>query len=93
MFTSLYANSLLFSDHTMTNSSWTQAHLKSLLIVGRSSLLARLLSLIEKSISRTKVEGRMDCEVLYPPCDTAALVKLGHLTERKREIVSLAQFR
>ena len=93
MFTSLYANSLLFSDHVSTNSSWTQAHVKSLLIVGRASFLARLLLLIKKPSSRTKDEERTDCEVVYPPCDTAALVKLGNLNGRKREIVSLAQFR
>jgi alpha-1,2-mannosyltransferase len=50
---------------------------------------------IEKRIERKEdMEGeRTQCKVVYPPCDTAALVGLGKLESRKREIVSLAQFR
>lgn len=99
IFTTLYATSLLYSQHIMTNSSWTQAHIKSLLSLGRSSFLAILLLLNDTSKRRkTQYEklqagARAECEVVYPPCDTAALVKLGNLDRRKGEIVSLAQFR
>lgn len=99
IFTSLYATSLLFSEHIMTNSSWTQAHIKTLLTTGRSSFLASIVSLGERSIDRKMARGelrdsgRTECEVAYPPCDTVALVELGNLDGRKREIVSLAQFR
>jgi alpha-1,2-mannosyltransferase len=76
----------------MTNSSWTQNHILSLLSQGRNSLLASLLLLDEKSLEKNK--GRKgDCEVVYPACDTAGLVALGHLDKRRRVIVSLAQFR
>lgn len=81
----------------MTNSSWTQAHIKSLLDAGRSSFLAGLFLMDAKS--RLKAEERGEtvgaeaaCEVVYPPCDTAAFLQ-AKLDGRKREIVSLAQFR
>lgn len=99
IFTGLYATSLLFAEHIMTNSSWTQAHIKSLLTAGRSSLLASILLLDEQSISRNEAKGgskagrQAECIVVFPPCDTAGLVELGNLASRKREIVSLAQFR
>lgn len=91
--------SLLFSEHIMTNSSWTQAHIESLLTVGRSSFLTSFLLLDDKSSKKRKdrtgtvAARRAVCEVVYPPCDTGALVGLGNLEGRKREIVSLAQFR
>lgn len=101
IFTILYATSLLFSECTMTNSSWTQAHIQSLLTLGRSSFLASVLLLDEQSASRKQARARAgvnigkiaECEVVYPPCDTAGLKLLGSLGSRKREIVSLAQFR
>jgi alpha-1,2-mannosyltransferase len=40
IFTRLYSLALLFSDHIMTNSSWTQAHIASLLYLGRTSFLS-----------------------------------------------------
>ncbi|BEJ12922.1 hypothetical protein CspHIS471_0300960 [Cutaneotrichosporon sp. HIS471] len=91
MFTSLYSVALLFSQHTMTNSSWTQAHIKSLLNDGRRSLLAQLL--LMDDASRNAGDTARVCEVVFPPCDTTELSKLGNLDSRKRQLVSLAQFR
>ncbi|WVQ98028.1 hypothetical protein IAU59_005149 [Kwoniella sp. CBS 9459] len=99
IFTSLYSVSLLFSQHIMTNSSWTQAHIRSLLTAGRSSYLASFLLKDETTLQKredrgeVKKEDRARCGVVYPPCDTTELVKLSGLNKRKREIVSLAQFR
>ena len=76
----------------MTNSSWTQAHIKSLLLAGRSSTLASLMTMDMSALEKRNTPVPK-CEVVYPPCDTAELVKLGKLDKRKRLIVSLAQFR
>lgn len=81
----------------MTNSSWTQAHIKSLIAAGRSSFAASLFLMDAKSISKARergetVEAKAACEVVYPPCDTAAFLR-AKLDGRQREIVSLAQFR
>lgn len=95
----MYSVALLFSEYTMTNSSWTQAHIKSLLAAGRSSFAAKLLLLDEdtqrhrEKRGQATAEDRAVCEVVYPPCDTTELAKLGNLDQRKRELVSLAQFR
>jgi alpha-1,2-mannosyltransferase len=99
IFTGLYSLALLFSEHTMTNSSWTQAHIKSLLNSGRASVGASILLMDESSDVARELRGEQDkedrprCEVVYPPCDTRELAKLGNLKSRKRELVSLAQFR
>ncbi len=83
----------------MTNSSWTQAHIQSLLIAGRQSPLASLFLLDDLSHKKQVERGEKQesdlakCQVVYPPCDTGALVVLGGLEKRQREIVSLAQFR
>lgn len=103
IFTTLYANALLFSEYTMTNSSWTQAHIQSLLSAGRRSFLAKLLLHDEGGASsqsgnqdpagQTEPTTISQCEVVYPPCDTTELEKLGDLETRDGELVSLAQFR
>ncbi|WVW78496.1 hypothetical protein I302_100451 [Kwoniella bestiolae CBS 10118] len=99
IFTNLYSVSLLFPQHIMTNSSWTQAHIQSLLTKARSSFLASILLKDDTTIRKreergeAKQEDRARCEVVYPPCDTKEFIKLGNLDKRKREIVSLAQFR
>ncbi|KAK4685333.1 hypothetical protein P7C73_g4818, partial [Tremellales sp. Uapishka_1] len=99
IFTSLYSTSLLFSQHTMTNSSWTQAHIQSLLSAGKRSFVASVLTMDQTSIDKRIQRGEAvkanlpRCEVVYPPCDTDILVKLGNLGGRRREVVSLAQFR
>ncbi|WVQ83370.1 hypothetical protein IAT38_005511 [Cryptococcus sp. DSM 104549] len=99
IFTALYSVSLLYSQYTMTNSSWTQAHIQSLLTSARQSFLASLVLKDEASLLKkeergeSRKEDRAQCEVVYPPCDTRGLVGLGNLESRKREVVSLAQFR
>lgn len=75
----------------MSNSSWTQAHLTSLLDKGRKSFLASLFLLDGLSVEKNGLE-KAKCEVLYPPCDTRAFTSFG-LSKRSKEIVSLAQFR
>lgn len=99
IFTTVYATALLFSEHIMTNSSWTQAHIQSLLTKGRSSTLASLLLMddetqrVNEKRGESTPDDRARCEVVYPPCDTTELTKLGNLEHRARELVSLAQFR
>lgn len=82
----------------MTNSSWTQAHITNLLNNGRQSFLASLLLMDDKTYEvRAKQGIEMDkkagCRVVFPPSDTKSLQALGNLGDRKRELVSLAQFR
>jgi len=97
IFTSLYATSLLFSEEVMTNSSWTQAHITNLLNKGRNSFLASLLLMDDRTREIRAKNGEIDpqagCRVAFPPCDTEGLQGLGKLGYRKRELVSLAQFR
>ena len=89
--TALYSTSLLFAKHIMTNSSWTQDHITSLIKYGRDGLLAALLTMDEVAMAR-EMKPKLKCEVVYPPCDTEALVG-SKLQGRKREMISLAQFR
>lgn len=86
IFTTLYSTCLLFSQFTMTNSSWTQAHIESLLVIGRKAW-------INQVFLPTEVLQQTRPEVVYPPCDVDGLTKLGKLDRRKRQLVSLAQFR
>ncbi|EIW71289.1 hypothetical protein TREMEDRAFT_73255 [Tremella mesenterica DSM 1558] len=97
IFTVLYSVSLLYAEVIMTNSSWTQAHITSLLLSARKTWLAAFLLKDEKALQarerRKEPSNRGRCEVVFPPCDVTGLLKLGHVGSRKREIVSLAQFR
>ena len=98
IFTSLYSTSLLFPEEVMTNSSWTQAHIVNLINDGRQSTLASILLLDSKTQEvRAKrgepTEAPARFRVVFPPCDTEGLQKLGKLDNRAREMVSLAQFR
>lgn len=98
IFTSLYSTSLLFPEEVMTNSSWTQAHIMNLINSGRQSTLAGLLLMDNKTQEVRAKRGESTdplarCRVVFPPCDTEGLQKLGKLDSRKREMVSLAQFR
>lgn len=99
IFTHVYSLALLFSEHTMTNSSWTQAHIQNLLSAAKSSFAASILLMDEaaqqarESRGESTVDERPVCEVVYPPCDTHILTALGNLEKRQRELVSLAQFR
>lgn len=82
----------------MTNSSWTQAHITDLLNTGRRSILAGLMLMDDKAYELRAKQGReveeqAGCKVVFPPCDTGSLQGLGNLDSRKRELVSLAQFR
>jgi alpha-1,2-mannosyltransferase len=81
----------------MTNSSWTQANITDLLNKGRNSFLASLLLMDDRTREIRAKNGEIDpkagCRVAFPPCDTEGLQGLGKLGERKRELVSLAQFR
>lgn len=70
----------------MTNSSWTQAHIQSLLAKGRELWVAKVFLPAE-------VVKQTQCEVVYPPCDVEGLTRLGNLDKRKKQLVSLAQFR
>lgn len=40
-----------------------------------------------------EIDPKAGCRVVFPPCDTEGLQGLGNLGHRKRELVSLAQFR
>jgi alpha-1,2-mannosyltransferase len=40
-----------------------------------------------------EIDPKAGCRVVFPPCDTEGLQGLGKLGDRKRELVSLAQFR
>jgi len=75
----------------MTNSSWTQAHITSLLNKGRKGFFASVLLIDEKSLEKNGGE-KGACEVVFPPCDTGAMRGFG-LDKRSNEIISLAQFR
>ena len=75
----------------MTNSSWTSAHITSLVSGARRGWLSALLLLDDKSVKQHGGGG--GAEIVYPPCDTSGLRGLGNLDKRKRQIISLAQFR
>lgn len=105
IFATLYATALLFCQEIMTNSSWTQAHIQSLLAKGKKSWLAGLLLMDDLSERKRRERGERGesdqaaeqierCKVLFPPCDTGDLARFG-LEGRgeRRGIVSLAQFR
>ncbi|EAL18406.1 hypothetical protein CNBJ3290 [Cryptococcus deneoformans B-3501A] len=109
IFTSVYSLSLLYCQHILTNSSWTQAHIQSLLLSARQSFLASLLLKDDLTLEKRRERGELQegddagdtrCEVVYPPCDTRKLSSLPLSLPsptpkrgRKREFVSLAQFR
>ena len=77
----------------MTNSTWTQRHVLSLLAKGRKSILAGILLMDDKTLEKRGEGEKVECRVVYPPCDTTSLIGLGGLDKRERMIVSLAQFR
>lgn len=96
IFTRLYATSLLFAESIMTNSSWTQNHIETLLTSAKRSILAAVLLLDEKTEQKKAERGdkvsKRECKVVYPPCDAESLTK-SRLEKRGRGMVSLAQFR
>ena len=86
-----YAFSLRKASFLMVNSSWTKAHIDSILYHdnGFLNILAYLPPLV---FLRPLLAVLKPVEVVYPPCDTRELVGLP-LEGRRRIIVSLAQFR
>lgn len=103
IFTQFYAVALMFSNVTMTNSSWTQNHISNLIQLGRRSYLSSLLNFDRRQDApQDSVNVTHDSRgqfvhdpprIVYPPCDTHEFLQLGHLASRKPIIVSLAQFR
>lgn len=103
IFTQFYAVALMFSNVTMTNSSWTQNHISNLLQLGRNSYLSSLLNFDRRPSSPNADPTNVLDErgafvndpprIVYPPCDTEEFLRLGKLDARKPVMVSLAQFR
>lgn len=93
----------MFSNVTMTNSTWTHNHITNLLQLGRKSYLSSLLNFDrrqdapqESSTATHDDRGQLVHDpprIVYPPCDTHEFLQLGNLSSRKPVIVSLAQFR
>ena len=75
----------------MVNSSWTKAHIDSILFHdnGFLNILTYLPPLV---FLRPPKATRKPAKIVYPPCDTRELAGLP-LEGRGRVIVSLAQFR
>ena len=75
----------------MVNSSWTKAHIDSILYHdnGFLNILTYLPPLVFLQFTLSALKP---AEIVYPPCDTRELAELP-LEGRGRTIVSLAQFR
>ena len=86
-----YAFSLRKASFLMVNSSWTKAHVDSILFHdnGILNILTYLPPLV---FLRPTLATLKPAEIVYPPCDTHELAGLP-LERRGRIIVSLAQFR
>jgi alpha-1,2-mannosyltransferase len=86
-----YSFSLRKASFLMVNSSWTKAHIDSILFHdnGFLNILTYLPPLI---FLRPSLATLKPAEIAYPPCDTRELAELP-LGGRGRIIVSLAQFR
>jgi alpha-1,2-mannosyltransferase len=88
-----YAQSLRKASFVMVNSSWTKAHIDSILT--HSDQLIEFLHylppfMLFKSVGWMRSYG--PALIVYPPCDTRKMTKFS-LTNRQRVIVSVAQFR
>ncbi|KAG9019903.1 asparagine-linked glycosylation protein [Tulasnella sp. 427] len=83
LFAYFYSFSLFQADQVIVNSSWTGAHIDSLVTLA--------LSLVAKVVNLGLTEQR-NVPVVYPPCDTAKLRDFA-LEGRERVILSVAQFR
>ena len=86
-----YAFSLRRASFLLVNSSWTKAHVDSILYHdnGFLNILTYLPPLV---FLRSSLATLKPAEIVYPPCDTRELAELP-LDGRGRTIVSLAQFR
>lgn len=93
----------MFSNVTMTNSTWTQDHISNLLQLGHRSYLSSLLNFDRRPSEpnadpSTVLDARGQFihdppRIVYPPCDTDEFLRLGNLDARAPIMVSLAQFR
>ncbi|KAJ9091580.1 hypothetical protein QFC19_009036 [Naganishia cerealis] len=105
IFTQIYATALMFSNVTLTNSTWTQAHIQDLLALGRKSIISALfnfdrrtpVSAEEKDSTSPALDARGQFvydppHVVYPPCATSEFTALP-LSPRSPVLISLAQFR
>lgn len=86
-----YAFSLRKASFLIVNSSWTKAHIDSI-IFHEHGLLDILTYIPPLVFLRPLLATLKPAEIVYPPCDTRELAKLT-LEGRGRIIVSLAQFR
>ena len=86
-----YAFSLRKASFLMVNSSWTKAHIDSILYHdnGFLNILTYFPPLV---FLKSSLAALKPTEIVYPPCDTRELAELP-LEGRGRTIVSLAQFR
>ena len=86
-----YEFSLRKASFLMVNSSWTKAHIDSILYHnnGFLNILTYLPPLV---FLRPSLAALKPAEIVYPPCDTRELAELP-LEGKARIIVSLAQFR
>lgn len=93
----------MFSNVTMTNSTWTQNHISNLIQLGKRSYLSSLLNFDRRQDAPPDSSNATHDDrgqfvhdsprIVYPPCDTQEFLQLGNLGSRKHVIVSLAQFR
>ncbi|KAJ9099797.1 hypothetical protein QFC21_003796 [Naganishia friedmannii] len=103
LFTHVYATALMYSNVTLTNSSWTQAHIQDLLQLGHKSLFSSLFNFDKRTLVTADgaaspvldVRGQPVYDpprIVYPPCATNEFTALP-LTARSPVLISLAQFR
>jgi alpha-1,2-mannosyltransferase len=101
----IYSASLHHASFLMTNSTWTDAHVRSVLAFQAPPLLALLSSLalyccplflglhilVKRAYAPLK-RRELGTSIVYPPCDTKALTEFS-LERREPIILSIAQFR
>ncbi len=87
-----YSRSLRSASFAMVNSSWTKAHVDS--ILSHSDLLLEILHSLSclRVLFPTRSGTVQSSQIVYPPCDTRAMSKFP-LAEREKVILSVAQFR
>jgi alpha-1,2-mannosyltransferase len=85
-----YAESLRKSSFTMVNSSWTKAHVDS--ILNHSDVLLDFLHYIPPLFLLKLGSSRKPSRIVYPPCDTREMAGFS-LSDRQHVILSVAQFR
>lgn len=104
----LYSLSLHFASFLMTNSSWTDAHVRSVLAYEAPSwvsiptwlafYVSPFLYVLSWFVNKryAKESGlypdHLGTKVVFPPCDTSAMASFP-LDGREATILSIAQFR